>query len=70
MPEIPGRAHRTGDLSSVGGAMDIGHLILVLLAIGVILAGAAHFTPRIALLCAIAAVVLGGVVLVLELAAV
>jgi hypothetical protein len=44
-----------------------GQLILVLLAVGVILAGAAHFAPRAALFLAIAAVVVGGVALILEL---
>jgi hypothetical protein len=45
-------------------------LTLVLLAIGVILAGMAHFTPRVALFLAIGAVVVGGVALILELVSV
>jgi len=46
-----------------------GQIVLVLLAAGVILAGAAHFAPRAALFLAIGAVVVGGVALVLELVA-
>lgn len=41
--------------------------LVILLACGVILAGAAYFTPKVGQFLAIAAVVLGGVVLVLEL---
>ena len=49
--------------------MPTDRVLMILLACGLILTAAAHYAPRVALLLAIAATVLGGVVLVLELVA-
>lgn len=43
-------------------------LLGILLALAVLLAACAHFTPRVGLFVAIAAAVLAGVVLVIDLA--